>query len=527
MSATCDKVIVTNVSALKSKYGAGYAKISAAINSLIAADKARGLTTLLVALDDAAQMKKLKAPAVTKSADPKQNKSAIDGIYLALTPDYIAILGAVDVVPHQDLLNPVHDPSGEDDDPFAYGDLPYACEAPYSQKIKDFIGPTRVVGRIPDVTGGTDAGYLAGLLATAAGYSAVGPSDLASHFAVSAEIWTKSTALSAQNTFGASATVENVPPNNFRWSAPQLGARLQFFNCHGAPRSPQFYGQPASGASSYPPALDAAFVDGKIKEGTILAAECCYGGELYATSATQKQIGLCNVYLANKAYGFFASTTIAYGPDHGNGEADYICQFFLQNVIKGASLGRSALQARQDFVRKVSPLDPSELKTLAQFNLYGDPSITALQVPKAKAHVAGRVVESERSERKDRRRVLFREGIDLAQKEPFPERTAGKGRKTVLDALRKSIEQDGEEPGVALSFTIRHRPDSKLPRQMKTKDLPSAFHVIFSKKRPRRSKTVIEYAPDVIGSPDIVDIVAFIGKEVDGKLVAVKKIRSR
>lgn len=164
MSATCDKAIITNVSALTKKYGSGYSKITSAINKLIAADTAKGLTTLLVALDDNNQMKGLRAQPVTKQSDPKQNKQAIDGIYRALTPDYLTILGAVDVVPHQDLINPLYDSKSEDNDRFAYGDLPYACESPYSQKIKDFIGPTRVVGRIPDVTGGDDPDYLVGCL---------------------------------------------------------------------------------------------------------------------------------------------------------------------------------------------------------------------------------------------------------------------------------------------------------------------------------------------------------------------------
>ncbi len=37
-------------------------------------------------------MKGLHLQPVTKGSDPKQNKQAIDGIYRALTPDYLAIL---------------------------------------------------------------------------------------------------------------------------------------------------------------------------------------------------------------------------------------------------------------------------------------------------------------------------------------------------------------------------------------------------------------------------------------------------
>ena len=522
MDSKPDKVIVTNVAALKEKYGAqGYALIEKRIEALITADKQRGLVTALIPLDDKTAMKALAASAVTRASDPAQNKQPIDGVYKALAPDYVVILGAIDVVPHQDLTNPVHDPSGEDNDKCAYGDLPYACEAPYGKNAKDFVGPTRVVGRIPDVTGSSDPAYLAGVLKVAAEYQHALPPSLKSYFAVTAQIWNKSTDLSVGNTFGAPATVQQVPPSDYKWTQAQLQGHMHFFNCHGAPRSPQFYGQPTGGANVYPPALDAAYIDGKLQEGTIVAAECCYGGELYALSATQKQIGICNVYLANKAYGFFGSTTIAYGPETGNGQADLICQYFLQNILHGSSLGRAALEARQTFVRKSSPTDPSDLKTLAQFNLYGDPSITPIQTPRpfVIAEAAANAV-AERSERKDRRRLLFREGLNLAAKEPVPERSARKPKKAIVDRLHASARAEGRTPGALLSFTIKHRVSAKLPRTLgRASSLPSAFYVLFTKSekdaRSARRET------------GVVDIVAFVGKEVGDELVSVAKIRSR
>ena len=42
-------------------------------------------------------------------------------------------------------------------DQYAYGDIRYACEEPVRQQADRFIGPTRVVGRLPDVTGGTES----------------------------------------------------------------------------------------------------------------------------------------------------------------------------------------------------------------------------------------------------------------------------------------------------------------------------------------------------------------------------------
>jgi hypothetical protein len=125
-----------------------------AVKALIASDKARGFRTRLIALDSASDMKKGIGAEVTDPTSARQNKAAIDAIYTALTPDYLMILGAVAVVPHQDLNNPMY--GADDPDEYAYGDVPYACEAPYSQQPEKFIGPTRVVGRLPDLTGSTD-----------------------------------------------------------------------------------------------------------------------------------------------------------------------------------------------------------------------------------------------------------------------------------------------------------------------------------------------------------------------------------
>ena len=111
-----DKVIVTNFSALNKKYGnAGSQKIQTAVQDLIAADKNRGLVTGLYRLDDLAAMQQFKAAPVADPTDPQQNKVALDAIYKVLAPDYILILGSIDVIPHQDLKNPIFSPGNDAD----------------------------------------------------------------------------------------------------------------------------------------------------------------------------------------------------------------------------------------------------------------------------------------------------------------------------------------------------------------------------------------------------------------------------
>src|SRR5262249_9220547 len=157
--------------------------------------------------------------------------------------------------------------------------------------------------------------------------------------------------------------------------------------CHGSPNDYQFYGQPLHrqpGQQNQPIALDSCSIDRKLAKGTVAAAECCYGGQLYDPAKADGTPGICNTYLANKAYGFFGSTTIAYGPVETNDPTDYadiLCEFFLKSVLRGASLGRATLEARQYYAWMRSPLDPTDLKTLCQFNLYADPSIAPVKPP--------------------------------------------------------------------------------------------------------------------------------------------------
>src|SRR5437870_2004493 len=151
-----DKIIVTNRERLLSKYGNdGFKTISMALTVLADSDERRGIKSSIVYLDDSADMKKVRGKAVTDALDPLQNKKAIDSVSKFYNPHYLMILGGPDVLPHQDLDNP----ASEDGDEHAWGDLPYACDAPYSRDPAYFVGPTRVVGRLPDLVSANEPSY--------------------------------------------------------------------------------------------------------------------------------------------------------------------------------------------------------------------------------------------------------------------------------------------------------------------------------------------------------------------------------
>ena len=438
-----DKIIVTNRGALVAKYKtAGVQEILRAVTEMIAADKKRGIVTRLVAIDDRGQMKRCRGKAVTDPTDARQNKLAIDAVYRALDPDYLLILGSKDVIPHQDLKNPAHDP-GHDDDRYALGDLPYACDEPYSTDPAKFVGPTRVVGRLPDLTGAKTPGYLIRLLRTSGTYASRPPEDYAAYFGLSTRTWRRSTSLSLKETFGNDARLRLSPPSGPAHPAAQLKSRMHFINCHGAEADPTFYGEDAR---TMPKSLTTRALRGKIARGTVAAVECCYGAELYDSVTLAIDLPICQHYLGSGAYGYFGSTTIAYGPADGNGAADLVTQYLLAEVLGGASLGRAALTAQQRFVEQTGQMDPFDLKTLAQFCLYGDPSVHPVRLPDAtRVPSTADSAAAARVPRRERRAKLQATGKFLRETKPTASRPAKRGSRApaVKQALRNIARKAG------------------------------------------------------------------------------------
>lgn len=504
-----DKIIVTNRSALSAKYGAaGLAKIRKAVKALIAADAKRGLRSRLVFLDDAKAMKGLKGVAVTDAGDPQQNKDAIDAVFKATQPEYLVILGAIDVVPHQDLRNPLYEPT-EDPDQYAFGDLPYACDAPYSRDIATFKGPTRVLGRLPDLTGAAEPSHLLALLAQATGWKSRPVADYHGYFGLSAEVWKASTKESLTNVFGSDTALKVSPPSGPTHGPTQLAARSHFINCHGGRADPVFYGEGKD--KKTPKALTSDSLAGKISVGTVASVECCYGAELYDSVLLALPLPICQQYLRQGAYGFFGSSTIAYGPAAGNGLADLVTQYFLREMLKGASLGRAALVARQRFVHDAAELDPFDLKTLAQFSLLGDPSIHPVAAPTpTKVPKSMQTSDAQRQQRRERRAKLQAMGEFLGASKPTAARRVAKPRSstTVRQALANIAHQAGVDTSAFSAFAVK-TPGGKRASQAKAQGQASHYHVAVHQQK---AKTAQQKGLHV----------AVVAKEVNGRIVGYR-----
>ncbi len=509
-----DKIILTNQSQLNKKYG-NTAPLDQALKRMIAADKQRGITTLVVYLDDAVQMKNFGGKAVKSARIASQNKAAIDAVYKKTNPDYLMILGATDVIPHVPMKNTMPD----DGDPSAAGDLPYACDAKYSTDPSKFIGPTRVLGRLPDLVGGSDLEYLTNLIQAAIDYKSRPASNYTGYFGITAQVWKSSTSLSLQNTFGNSTELHESPPAGPPWTKSQLKPRSYFVNCHGSSVDPHFYGQKGS---NYPVSLSASDLVSKgVTEGTVAAVECCYGAELYDPADSGGQSGICSTFLEQGGYGYWGSTTIAYGPIAGNGAADLITQYFLQDILAGASIGRAALQARQKFVQNSGTMNPVDLKTLAQFYLLGDPSIHpvilsqthSLATDKKLMKGIAKTIVNFSAHRLNRRRQLFKTGLSLLTSVACAKLSKSiKLQPNVLQALDQIVANLKIKDVKMESFQVQ---GAKLPKSVYAKTPPKRIYHLIQGKMKKPAKSPVTPA------------VAVVVEEQSGEIISVREYFKR
>lgn len=444
------KLVISSKKNLALKYGSQASKIDALINKLKKADKSKGIDTKLVYVDDATSCRSVGVRRLKTFSDADY-KRVVDDLYNRLLPAYIVILGAGDVFPFQEITNPA-----DDDDDIVPSDLPYACHAPYSKTIHGYTGPTRVVGRIPDKPGKqNNIRFFEILINNSIEQKQLTADDYKKYFAVSAQVWTKSTQKSLQSIFANTDSLVNSPvkaeTTDGKYSKVQLRQLTHFYNCHGAKAEPFFYGQKGS---NYPVAQGSKALVSNITKGTIVAAECCYGAELYdAAEAESKQDGIALTYLENGAIAYLGSSTIAYGPADSNALADLITQYFIKGIIKGnASAGRSFLEARQRFLTDSGPqLDPYELKTLAQFYLLGDPSVVPVKAAVDNS-VSGTTIFNTRA-------ALSSKGLGLQESmEPSRQqrRQSKPGNPKQLKQLLKDSNFEDAEKMLVYSILSRH-----------------------------------------------------------------------
>ena len=499
------KVVVTNRGAARAKYGAaGWTKLRHAVSALVAADRTRGITTRLIALDAPADAKKIGAPAVTGANDVAGIKVAIYGIYRSWNPAYLVLLGGPDILGTVNLNNPLWTGNPNDDpDRFIPSDLPYACDVALSMSPSDYRGATRAIGRIPDLMGATDPAVLITQLARSTKATSFVRESPEPVFAVSAKVWSVSTKQSIAGLPDVGGAVRTSPAEGPAWAKTDTAPQIHFVNCHGGEFDPHWYGQQSANNWNLPTAISAASLPGLVVAGTVVATECCYGAAHWPPSAALGQPSVAMTYLAQGAAGVFGASTVAYGPVASNNYADVVCRLFVEEVLGGASLGRAALSARQRFVQSQSFLDPTDVKTLAQFNLLGDPSTVVFVAPPATPAAGKRgpraVAAPHSSTAVTSRREMLTAIGDALQQTAVTCRDAARPRPTMTRAaLAALLGRD-----VPNTVTIRTFDADRTVGLTASISRGPRAHVVFIPARDRRGDTLVVVREEPGGQSEV------------------------
>lgn len=353
--------------------------------------------------------------------------------------DHLLLLGGPLVIPWWRLDNPVL----VDDDPEILSDNPYGC------RDDDWHVPDRKLGRLPDAEGvaGADATPLLTGLETAINArqplvieakpkaipaQATGISTLpgcslpfftrtvdrpplnrlatppapqpvsynyareisrpvmsAPSFGYTAAIWEQAATLIYRTVQAAgSGQLLVCPPTNAATLDPQtlVGARFLYFNLHGVPDRPQWFGQsvpPVGVPPTYPDALlprHLVEIATQIKAtAPFVFSEACFGAWI---EGKRTDDAICLQLLALGVSGFVGSTVTSYGRSEPPlSEADLLTELYFTRLYAGDTAAQALTRAKAEYASRMlgtyTYLDEDDRKTLLEFVLYGDPMLKA------------------------------------------------------------------------------------------------------------------------------------------------------
>ncbi|MCR4735119.1 MAG: zinc-ribbon domain-containing protein [Treponema sp.] len=348
-------VLYTNLNLLCQNLGMTKEDILTAINNFITVRKSDGIGYELFDVSD-------------KISNNSSLQEHISLVHSAVSQGqrYLFILGDNEIIPTCVWDNMASDSEHDSD---VSSDLPFATldiDSPFNGKIYNFDN-FLYVGRLPTAA-------IMNYLNNIASYT---KPDSLNSFAMSAMVWTMETMElygqvrdASYNVHGPEMETSPLFELGQEQSYIPSNTNLLLFNLHGSNQTEFWYGQEGS---DYPEAMShESFAH--LTEPYFLAVEACYGARYENLSVSQS---ILLSALNGKCLSFLGSSRIAFGRPMPEGCcADVICSEHLVNLIKGMRAGQAFNLAREKLMENSGP---DEIKTLAEFSLYGDPSLTITQ----------------------------------------------------------------------------------------------------------------------------------------------------
>lgn len=157
--------------------------------------------------------------------------------------------------------------------------------------------------------------------------------------------------------------------------------QLAFFNLHGsaAPESPGFMGQSVDDASDWRMAVMPADIQ-RLSRPNVIVTEACYGARFEGFDVSHSMV---QAALAAQTLIYLGSSRIAYGAvdsmyesdeEVKGRQADVLTSEFVRALLQGYTAGDALCKARYALLDNFET-GPYEATTLAEFNLYGDPTM--------------------------------------------------------------------------------------------------------------------------------------------------------
>lgn len=339
-------IIYTNLSLLAEKLNTSISSLTSVIENFIKSASNRGIGYTLKDVSD----------SFSTVGSVENHIRIIKSTVQELKPKYLFILGSSNVIPSIIWENKASD-CGSDAD--VSSDLPYATldtTSPFEGQEYDFEDTLRV-GRLPNID---FENYFANL------NEGCGKIETISTFAESAEVWVEET-IDIYSHIKSGPNVHTSPEHTTETTKSTISSsgnsNLFLFNLHGSNQTEYWYGQRGG---SYPEAVAPDTFDG-LEKPYFLAVEACYGAA-YEDREIDKSILLSS--LSGKCISFLGSSRIAFGTPRAPGScADVICGEYLKNLKSGMTVGDALEKARRELMKES---DAEEIKTLAEFSLYGD-----------------------------------------------------------------------------------------------------------------------------------------------------------
>lgn len=191
-----------------------------------------------------------------------------------------------------------------------------------------------------------------------------------SGFGLSAEIWRNASEYVFRRI--SSSQIYTSPEFTDKSISEKISNKtsILYFNLHGSsiPSAKYWYGQRGD---IYPKAFSPELLS--ILDGPyVIGVEACYGARY---NGYEKKDSALLTAISGKCLAFLGSSRIAYGSSGGEGScADIMVGEFLRNVYLGYSFGDAFHEAQKKLMIESIVREP-EIKTLAEFTLYGDPAL--------------------------------------------------------------------------------------------------------------------------------------------------------